>query len=483
MKDLNDDPRLDGLPAKQKTILKESIANLKAEKAFDSLAQEIEDAPKTRDTLQQAIGQMGALEKALARPITVNAVMPKPAAQAAVKQAKVSSTKRLAAVILTEMSRRLDQTEPSETINRLFPGPENAMTRRKVEAHHKAATSPADTTTAGFASELVKSSTGEFFEALVQRSAAARLRELGTALDFSGFNSITIPRRDHATLGSMAAAWIEENSTIPVAAGQLASTTLNRFKLGVICVSSRELLETTNALEIFENWMLDDLAASIDNSLLDPSVNGITGVRPSAITVGAPNTPSASGGTANLAAFLEDIGYLRAQMFNARNPVIVMHTHQLNSLELIVTPEANFPLAPMIAAGSFWGMTIVHSPFVPYANIIALDASALAIGASAPSIDVREEASLVMSSASGVDPAMKAGGVTQGAVDGAGSIHESDAAGTTPASVTRSLFQTDSTAVRLIQPLTYGMMTGNSVAYVTGAQYGGLVAPTARGAK
>ena len=125
-----------------------------------------------------------------------------------------------------------------------------------------------------------------------------------------------------------------------------------------------------------------------------------------------------------------------------------------------------FPLEARIASGDLWGMKLIHSPFVRKDIVTAVDAASFWHVSDAPEIDVSATASLAMASASCADPAIKAGGTAQDAVDSAGSIHESDAVGTTLATKVRSMFHANITAVKVVQPMSWTVMPG-SVAYIT----------------
>lgn len=74
-----------------------------------------------------------------------------------------------------------------------------------------------------------------------------------------------------------------------------------------------------------------------------------------------------------------------------------------------------------------------------------------------------------MVSDDGVAPNMSAA-TRADAVDFAGSLHVSDAAGTTPPSELRSMFQTISVAMRSITPTSWGQ-TRDAVSRITGASY------------
>ncbi|WP_181893030.1 phage major capsid protein [Falsiruegeria mediterranea] len=468
-RDFADDPRVKGLAPKHQKQMVERLQELDAATVWDSIAAEVAEAHETRKRLPEVLAKLEAVETALARPVSATLSAPKPA-KATKSQARVPASRKLAAAVIAEGRRKAQKIPPAETLDLLLPGDEHKMARASAERlYNKAATAPASTTNAGWAAELVRSDVLEFWAALSERSASAQLRNMAVALLLDDFNSLTIPHRGAGDEGSLKPAWVQEGATIPVAQGNLGSTTLNRFKLGVISVMTQELLNTSNALDVVEGFILDDMAEGIDSYVFDPASTEMPAIRPGAITVGAPNQASAGDTLENI---LTDIAYLRSQLSNARRPAIVMHSDHMRALEMLVTPEGNFPLADRVARRDLWGLHLIDSPFVPRANVVGVDAAAHFHAADTTEIDVRGTVTLAMANAAGLAPKMTAGGTDDAVDDIGGSIHISDAAGTVPATAVRSTFQSNSVAIRVIQPVTWKQLHG-TVAYLSNVTWAG----------
>ncbi|MEY8140957.1 hypothetical protein [Falsihalocynthiibacter sp. CO-5D18] len=472
MTDFSADPRVRNLPAKHAQILITKLQDAEAALVWDQLSAEIEEGQQSRKVLPEVLKQMQTLERTLERPIHVQASLPKPLVVAK-PQIKMAASRRLAAAVVCEMMRLSDQTPAEQTLARLLPENEHAMSRRKIAAFHKDATLPASTTAAGFAAELASSATNQMFESLRETSAAAQFRDLAVALDFSGLASVTIPRRANDDTGSLRPAFVAEGATIPVSMANLVSTTLSRFKLGIIALCSEELVRVSNILDVIESFILADLSEGLDSSMFDPAALAQAGVAPNSLTNGAATTASAGN---TLDQILTDFAYLRSKMSTARRPAVLMHSHQLRALEMLQV-DGRFPLEARIATGNLWGMKIITSPYLPYLNVVAIDAAAAYIASDAPQIAVRDSVTIAMASATGAAPKMSASSINDNAVDAAGSINISDAATTVPATVVRSTFQTSSLATRIVMPVSWAMVDPDAVAYVSSVQWGGMNAP------
>ena len=108
---------------------------------------------------------------------------------------------------------KAERTDLVQVVSRLYPNDKAAL------AVAKTATTTADTTTAGWAAELVRAEARGMLQTdLVPVSVAAALAAQGQLLDFAGAQSILIPSitsRGTAVGGS----WVGENGVIPVKRG------------------------------------------------------------------------------------------------------------------------------------------------------------------------------------------------------------------------------------------------------------------------
>ncbi len=237
MKDLNTDPRVQALPESIRPKFIKKAEEQQAAILWDTIAEEYAEANEARAVLPTIKAEMTALRRAVDRPINVALTQPKPAT--AKKPQKVLPASRLLAANMTaQMMHKLGGNKPETNLTKLLPGDEHRIARKLA----KSATVPGTTTDASWGADLVRSDVGAFYRSLKERSAVAQLAELGTSVDFGGNSSITFPHRGANDDGSLKPAFVQERATIPVSSAALGSTTMNKFKLGIITLATDELI-------------------------------------------------------------------------------------------------------------------------------------------------------------------------------------------------------------------------------------------------
>ena len=351
------------------------------------------------------------------------------------------------------------QREPLlEVVARLYP--KDAA----VLAVAKSAVGTADTTTAGWAAELVRSEARGMLQTdLVPISVAAALAAQGQLLDFAGAQSILIPAvssRGTAVGGS----WVGENGVIPVKKGAIGSQRLNRYKLGVITALTRELMRASDpsAIETIRRMMLQDTANMLDTALLD-SLAGVAGIRPAGLLFGVVVTAGAAGG--GVAAVSIDLQTMYNKLLAAGlgvKPVLIVNSATVFSLSMISTPLGEFPFSNVASEGRLKAFPVLASPFVPAGFAIMVDAAYFSAAFDAPEIDISEEATLTMANADAVPPtqAMSPAGalgiVEQVPPDAGISVVGGITGAASAGYQAVSLFQTWSVAQRLVMPVAWG---------------------------
>ncbi|SDC42455.1 phage major capsid protein [Ruegeria marina] len=450
-----------------------ALKELAYRKAFDNavkaVEQDVSDFPRLRSQMLELTAEVQQLRRKHDRPIQVQSTLVQPAKPKDPMEG-FRLSKALAGVFVAQLRNHFFNEPTRKSLEKLLSKDNDKYNFHFAEAMlTKSATDPLGTALPGGGTELVDTGLMAFWRSLQQRSALAQLSSKGTAIPFGPHNSISIPKRAPGDSGSMMPAWVSEHATIPVKQATLGTTTINRFKLGVITTATRELIKVSNALGIFEDFILDDLSQGFDSFLLDPSYAAIGGLRPAAITNGADNKASAGKTLENI---LTDFTYLRTAMTNARRPAIIMNTKRKNALEMVISANGTFPLAPMVAANNLWGMELIHSPYVPEGVVTAVDANAFYHGIESPMIDTSGAVTLAMADDMQPAPQMTGGSQTDGYVDEAGSIQISDAASTVPPTDVRSMFQTNSAALRVVQPTSWAVVDASSVAYLTSVTWG-----------
>lgn len=331
----------------------------------------------------------------------------------------------------------------------------------------KAATNPAYTTVAGWAQELTDTALVGFIEELQANSIYGALAARGIALPFGDNNAITMPRRSGK--GHVSGSFVQEGGTIPVKQDAYGSVTFNRYKAAIITTMSKEITRVSNpAIEsLLRTHIMQDTGDMLDSVLLNPANAAIAGVRPASPWNGAPNQASAGDTLDNIHT---DLRYLMDQLIAAnsnRNPVLIMNPSRRLGLALLTNANGEYVFRDEINGGSLMGLPVLTSTNVPADHVFIVDAADFGTAFGTPEFDVSEQTSLVMIDDDGVAPTMTA----TNAIDTAGSIHISDAAGTTPPSAVRSMYQTWEQALRMVMPVSWGMLRTNTVAYVTGVTW------------
>jgi HK97 family phage major capsid protein len=344
--------------------------------------------------------------------------------------------------------------KPIDEVRRTIYG-DDESTKAIVDWAQRAATAPAMSTVTGWAAELVQQIVVSFMETLLPKSVFPRLSNAGLSLSFGRNGKIIIPTR--ARTPTIAGSFVGEGLPIPVRQGLFTSQTLVPKKMAVITTWTREIDEhSIPAIEgLLRNAIGEDTAISLDSVLLD--AGAATAVRPAGILNGVAGlTPTAGGG---FNAAVGDIKALTGALLtgtagNIRNPVYMMNPQQLASLGLIAMPGAGvFPFRAEVAAGNLGGWQIIDSGTVPMGTVIAMDAADfVSVSGDAPRFELSDQATLHMEDTAPTDIS------TTG----------------TPAAVAfpvKSMWQTDSIALRLIMPVNWTIRRPGTVAWVAGVTW------------
>lgn len=319
----------------------------------------------------------------------------------------------------------------------------------------KAATAPAMTTVTGWAAELVQQINLGFMETLMPKSVYPRLSNAGLSLSFGTNGKIIIPTR--STTPSIAGSFVGEGLPIPVRQGAFTSQQLTPKKMAVITTWTREINEhSVPAIEgLLRNAIQEDTAISLDSVLIDS--NPATLVRPAGILNGiTPLTPTAGGGFNAIVGDIKQLSgaLLTATKGNVRNPVWLMNPQQVNSAGLIAAPGVGaFPFREEIGNGRLSGWPIIDSGTIPLGTVITMDAADfVSVGGDAPRFELSDQATLHMEDTTPAD-------IVAGPGPG------------TPAFPVKSMWQTDSIALRLILPINWTVRRAGVVAVVNGVTW------------
>jgi HK97 family phage prohead protease len=344
--------------------------------------------------------------------------------------------------------------KPIEDIFRASPYAEDQPTRAVLEYNAKAASAPAMTTVTGWAAELVQQIYADMMPTLAPKTIYPRLATYGLSLSFGRAGKIIIPTR--SLTPSIAGSFVGEGLPIPVRQGAFTSQTLVPKKLAVITVWTRELDEhSLPAIEgILRDAIQTDTGISIDTVLIDS--NPATAIRPAGILNGVtPLTPTAGGGFNALIGDIKQVSgaLLLVTKGNLRNPVWVMNPQQVNSIALTANGLGVFPFKDEVGAGRLYGWPIIDSGTVPLGTVVAMDAADfVAVGGEGPRFELSDQATLHLEDTA---PADIVGG----------------ASGPVAAFPVKSMWQTDSIAMRLILPMNWTIRRPGVVSAVAGVTW------------
>lgn len=316
---------------------------------------------------------------------------------------------------------------------------------------------PAGSTISGnWAANLIGQETGavaDFVEWLRPRTILTRFGAGGIpALRAVGFYLPLITQT-----GAGAGYWVGEGKAKPLTSFNFTRTHLVPLKVANITVLTQENIRYSNPKS--DIIVRDQLAAALiermDIDFINPTKTASAGISPASITNGAPAIASATGTDADSVRL--DLRSLWAKFTAANNPpttgVFVMSSNTAVALASMVNPlgQASFPEMNM-TGGTLFGMPVISSDHVANTIVVLVNASDIYLGdEGGVSVDASMEASLEMSDA----PA-----------------HDSI---TPTAAQMVSMFQTNSVAIRAERTINWARRRTQSVAYLTGVDWGGPV--------
>lgn len=247
----------------------------------------------------------------------------------------------------------------------------------------RAAVSPANSTTATWAAELVGSAVQDFIATDMASSGFAQLaaRALTVPLP-QGVASVKIPSRTSPV--SLMGAWIGEFGAKPVHAGSFTSTTLQSYKLAAMSVFSEEMLETSAIEQIVREALAYDLTALLDTALFD--ITAASSARPAGLFNGATSVTASAAATPN-EAMLADLRALRSA-------VAVTGTPDANASVLFIINPLQADRLSLFAVQPF--TNIVVTGCMPAGSAGAIDVSAVAMIVGQPVFQITSNAALHM---------------------------------------------------------------------------------------
>jgi HK97 family phage major capsid protein len=337
-----------------------------------------------------------------------------------------------------------------------------------LQAVIKTTNNPAKTDVTGWAEELTEEANSGYLDLLRGVSIASQLWSVaGVNLAFDGFTALNVPSRDGSDT-SLASGWTGEASAIPVRRTSFASQRIEPYKWGAITTMSKEIvMRSTPAIQsLIQNGMVADTGTKLDNDYLGEAA-GVTGYNPAGLMFGVTGTPAATGGATEGDDMLTDLKNL-INPFYASNMGqtlrIMMHPSNALAMSLILY-NGTYLFRDELARGTLFGIPVLQSTNVPIDELQAVDMAQQAVANGATTFEVSDSATIVEMDDDGIAPFMGANypRSPSGAVGGA--------APQTPAASVRSLFQTETVAIKSVQYLSWAVLRAGSVNRITGVSY------------
>ena len=322
-------------------------------------------------------------------------------------------------------------------------------TRAVFAAVTRSATAPAMTNQPTWAQELVQTAVLDFIDALLPMSIYPGLSAKGGRFTFGQNGTVVIPAR--STTPTIAGSFVGQGAPIPVRQGGFAATSLTPRKMGVISTFTREMAaHSTPSIEgILRQAIQEDTAVAIDTVLTD--ANAATSIRPAGLRNGVTGlTPTAGGGFTALVADLKAlVGALIASTNgHIRAPVWIMNPIQALSVSMTTNTAGDFPFKADITSGTLLTFPVLQSASVPVGQVMLVDAADFfSATGDDPRFDVSDQAVLHMED------------TTPLAISATGTPN-------TVAAPVRSLFQTDSIAIRMLLDINWALRRPGVVAFV-----------------
>jgi HK97 family phage major capsid protein len=343
-----------------------------------------------------------------------------------------------------------------------------------LQAVIKTAIDPADTTTSGWATELTEEANRGYLELLRGASMAAQVwPSAGVNLQFDGYTALNIPSRA-GSVTDLASGWTPEGGAIPVRKATFASQRIEPYKWAAIVTMTREITQRSvpGLMGIIQQGLVQDTATKLDADYFGTAA-AVPGFNPRGIFEGVAGVPASSGGATAGDDMLQDLRNLVDPIYAANmGQMLYIFMHPSNALSMgTVLYNGTYLFRDELARGTLLGIPVIQSTNAPTDEIWAVDMAQQAVARGAMRFDVSDTATIVeYDDNTAADPHMDAGAPRSpntGTVSDA--INATDAA--SGLGNVRSLFQTETVAIRTIQDLSWATLRTGSVNKITGVAY------------
>jgi HK97 family phage major capsid protein len=307
-----------------------------------------------------------------------------------------------------------------------FPGSE------AIPTLIKAAQNPAMSNVAGYAQELTRMAYGQFLDLLRSAAILPQCTPAAQSHSFDGANSIYVPTR---LGGDVSGAFRAEGAPIPVKGLTFDHILLTPKNMGVIVTATAEMLRRS-AIDLaayFQSAIVYDTGKALDALFISATAGTAISPAGARAALNANDTRASSGATAaQITADAKDMlkELTSHDMGAPGNTRWLMHPSNLVALSMLLTATGSkqFPEAEQ---GRFCGYPVVTSTRLDPAIVLLIDFSSYTFALGGPMFDVTTVATIHEESAAPLPIA-------------------SPGAPATVAAPARSLFQTNSWALRLL---------------------------------
>ncbi len=289
---------------------------------------------------------------------------------------------------------------------------------------------------------------GDFIEYLYAQTVYNRLglREVPA--------NVTIKGQDGASTGY----WVGESKAIPVSKPDFSTVSLTPLKVGALSVVSNELLRDSSpsAEMLVRDALVQAAAQRIDATFISTTAAS-AGVSPAGILNGVSAFSSSGTDADSLRADIMELYNVFLGQKNASGLTFLMNPSMAKAISLMVNAlgQTEFPGLTQ-AGGTLLGDAVVTGDNVTSTLLVLIKPSDIyRIGSEGIQVSASRDATVEMSSAP-VAASDVPTGQTQNPV---------------------SMFQTESTAFKVVVPINFAKRRSHAAQYITGASYGGWASP------
>ena len=328
-------------------------------------------------------------------------------------------------IVMVRALASVTRGSPAEIAGRLWPT--DAIVLRAVSA-------PAMTSVAGWAAELARKIVIDSLVGMGPSAAGAAVLRQSLVLTWDGNGLISVPG---FVAGAGNAGFVAEGSPIPVRQLTAGAALLSPHKLAAIGVLTREMMESSNAEVLIGDTLMRSASAALDVALFGSAA--ATTAQPAGLRNGI---------TALTASVNTDLG----QAFYSDVSALINATAVVG---------AGGPYAFIGSPGLIAQMIM---RFLLQVDTVLDETNIIALGSVAMGNDLMCVATNGVVAALSPDPVIETAN--------AGELHMNDTPlaivnGGAPAAPARSLFQTDSIALKMRWPVTWAVRDPRAVAWLT----------------